>query len=99
MSWTHVVVLWNFYLFKDLKMGYKSNIVIAFNQSMEAIALKPNYREINQLYLQVYYQVNKSHTITYEHDELVNIAKQVKNNISVRKMELTTSKRISKLKA
>ena len=79
-------------------MGYKNNIVIDFNQSTEAIALNPNHRGIHQLCLQVYDLVYKSHTITYEHDELVNIAKQVKNNISLRKLEFTTIKRISKLK-
>ena len=35
--------------------------------------------------------------MTYEH-ELVNIAKQVKKNISLRKMEFTTIERISNLK-
>ena len=45
---------------------------------MEAIALNHIYREIDQLCLQVYDLVHKSHTITYEHDELVNITKQVK---------------------
>ena len=83
---------------KTWKMGYKNNLVIDFNQSIEAIALKPTHREFCQLCLQVYDLVHKSHTITYEHDEPVNIAKQVKNNISLRKMEFTTIKRTSKLK-
>ena len=86
MSWTRNVVLLYFLFYsKTWKMGFKNNIVIVFNQSTEDIALNPAYTEINQLCLQVYGLVNKSHTITYEHDELVNIAKQVKNNISLRK--------------
>ena len=79
-------------------MGYSNSIATAFTQSMEAIAINLTYREINQMYLQIHDLVHKSHTITYDCDELVNIAKQVKNNISLRKMELTTIKRISKLK-
>ena len=79
-------------------MGYKNNVVIDFNQSTEDITLNPTHRGINQLCLQVYDLGHKSHTITYEHDELINIAKQVKNNISFRKMEFTTIKRMSKLK-
>ena len=64
---------------------------------MEAITLNCTYRETDQLCLQVYDLVHKSHTITYEHEKHVNITKQVKNNVSLRKMELTTIKRISKL--
>ena len=64
---------------------------------MEAIALNLTYGETNQLCSQVHDLVQKSHTITYEHDEFVNIRKQVKNNISLRKMQLKTIKRISKL--
>ena len=77
-------------------MGYKNNIVIDFNQSLGNIALNSTHRKINQPCLQVNGLVHKSHTITYGHDGLVNIAKQVKNNISFRKMEFSTIKRISK---
>ena len=79
-------------------MGYKNNIVIDFNQNMEAIAIKSTHREFDQLCLQVYNLVHKRHTITYERDEPVNIAEQVKSNISFRKIEFTTIKRISNLK-
>ena len=89
---------WKFLSFQRPENGYKNNIVIAFNQTMEAMALNYTYREIEQLCLQVHDLVYKSYTITYEHEELGNIAEQVKNNISSRKIELTTINRISKLK-
>ena len=96
------LILWCFWNILSIqrpeKMGYKNNIVIDFNQSTEAIALNSTHKEIHQPRLQVNDLVHKSHTITNEHDELVNIAIQVKNNISLRKMEFSTIKRISEQK-
>ena len=40
----------------------------------------------------------KSQTIVYNHDKLVNITKQVKNNISLRRIEFSIIKRVRELK-
>ena len=56
------------------------------------------HRDINQLGIQRNNLEQKSQTITYNHDKLVNIAKQVKNNISLRRMEFSIIKRVKELK-
>ena len=52
------------------------------SDTMLVKGLNSTHRDINQLCLQVNDLVHKSHTITYKYHELVNTAKQVKNNIS-----------------
>ena len=79
-------------------MEYKNKIVTNFDQSMEAIILNSTMEiSFNQVYKKNSLQ-QKSQTITYNHDKLVNIAKQVKNNISLRRMEFSIIKRVRELK-
>ena len=79
-------------------MGYKNNIVINFDQSMEAIVLNFIYIDIKQSGIQRNNLEQKSQTITYNHDKILNIAKHVKTNISLRRMEFLIINRVSELK-